>query len=286
MPEVSTEEILGSLNTGNDAPLAETATEGAPWWSDKLKENVEYQIEGGKKVSEPFEMILKRAGLGYHYAQRAHGLNQQEEKYKTLEQQNQQLARWQQYDEYARQNPDWAKYVEENWNNRQNLVQSNQNNPQISALQQELMELKKFRDEFQTERQKERESHTDQRVSKEIDTVAKQYGVDLSQTDEQGLSLEWRVLDHAKKMGLDGNKPGFFNMAFRDYYFDNLVGQQKEKAVEQVAKNQVELKKAGIRDIKSTPKKSESLDSWKPGMSRNDTFDAALKFYQSNKKAS
>jgi len=294
--ELSASEMLDSVrNESSGEPAADsTATPAAapqgPWWSEKLKESVEYDADG-KKVSEPLEMVFKRAGMGYHYAQKMHALNQSLEKlkgYDELESKYKGLSRWQEYDDYARQNPEWAKHVEENWANKEKVLQSN---PELAQYQQKIQSLEEklstYDEKFSSweqAQQAEKFKAEDTQFNDEIQSVAKQFGVELSQADEQGQSLEWRVLQHMTTLGLDGSKKGHFTAAFKDYYFDNLVGKTKEQAVENHAKSQAELRKQGIREITRAPKQ-EGLNGYRPGMSKEDVDREALAYYQSLKKA-
>lgn len=280
MENISTEQILESVKTESASPG--TPAEGqapaapSPWWQEKLNEGVEYTIEGGKKINEPLEMILKRAGMGYHYAQKMHQVNSQMEQFKQSQSQIEALKKWEEYDAYAKQNPEWAKHVESTWNSRQNLQQSNQANPEIAELKKQFEEQSKFLNELKSSREQEQSNTQYQSFAGEIETVGKSFGVDLTQADEYGRSIEFRVLERMKELGLDGTKQGHFTAAFKDYYHDTLVGRQKEQAIEQHAKKQAELKKAGIREISRTPKGQGSLDGYKPGMNASQVREAAL----------
>lgn len=273
LSEVSSEQ--GSAPQSSEAPAA--AAPAAPWWQEKMSEQLEYQVEGGKKVNEPLEMVLKRAGLGYHYAQKMNSVNQQLERFKQLETQNKSLSRWEEYDKYAQANPEWAKHVEDGWNNRQNMGQSNQANQELVALRNELSELKKFRDEFVNKETQAKLSNEDKQMASEIETVAKTYGVELAQADEQGRSLEWRVLEHMEKMGLDGSKSGQFTAAFKDFYFDNLVALKLEKAKEKQVKDEAQRKEAGILGVSRTPKGQAPSNGYRPGAGWNELGELALK---------
>lgn len=258
----STDQIMTEISsekTSDASQPAEAQQPQEPSWKED-----EYVIEGGKKVKETREMILKRAGMGYHYAQRMHEINQQAEKYKGYEERMAQLSRWQQYNDYAEQNPEWARHVEESWNNRSNMQQSSQEQPQTfqlpPELQKELSELKTFRDEILSARQNEKFQAEDKQFDAEIQDVATKHNVDLSQADEQGRSLEWRVLEHMKAMGLDGSKPGHFRTAFRDYYFDNLTERHKEQVKEEQAKTLEDHRKVGILGVSRTPKSNKNFN--------------------------
>ena len=282
--ELTPEQMLESVKTESAPTEVAAAEPQAPWWKEKSAEEIEYVVEGGKLVKEPLEMALRRAGMGYNYAQKAHQLSQQEARFKEIEAQNAELQRWKEYDEFAHTNPEWAQHVQETWNNRQNLGQSNQQpNPEFEAIRKELAELREFKTEFTTARELEQQQSEDKQFISEIQTVAKQFGVDMDQADENGRTLQWRVLEHMQKLGLNGTKPGHFAAAFKDYNFDNLVGRQKEQAIEQRAKDHVELKRAGIKNVSRTPSKNDSLNGYRPGMSSTELREEALKFFQNFK---
>lgn len=282
MDELSSEQMLAEVggSTTPEAPVdtGTPAAPAAPWWSEKLNEQLEYSVEGGKKVNEPLEMVLKRAGLGYHYAQKINGVNQQLERFNSIEERNKVLSKWEEYDKYAQTNPEWAKHVEDGWNNRQNVGQLKEANPEISALRNELSELKKFRDEFVNKENQTKSASEDKQMATEIETVAKTYGVDLSQADEQGRTLEWRVLEHMENLGQDGSKSGQFTAAFKDFYFDNLLAQRIEKAKEKQVKEQSSRKDAGILGISRTPKEKAPSNGYRPGASWNELGVEALNY--------
>lgn len=293
--EVSTEQILsevGSMQESADGAPATTppveAQPASPWWTEKLKENVEYTTDGGKKVAESLEMALKRAGLGYHAAQKLHEVNSKSEQYAKLDARVKELSQWEEYDKYAKENPDWHRHLQETWQQRENLKNQGQQDPQtlakIQSLEKELIEAKNFINEFKQERTKEKQSLEDKQFLDEVSEVGKRFGVDLDQADENGESLAWRVTKHMQAMGLDGSRKGHFAMAFKDYNFDNLVGRQKEEAIEKHAKGQAELKKAGIREVTRTPKGQDSFNGYRRGMPSSEVESQALAYFQSLKK--
>jgi hypothetical protein len=278
--ELSAEEMLASVK--EETPGAAAPEAQAPQQSPFDPSKLEYEVNG-KKITEPWEMVQKRAQMGYHYAQQMEalkrereGFDQERSKYQTYEQQAKELGRWKEYDDFAKQNPEWAKHVEETWNNRQNLGQSNQvQDPRFEALQKELADLRGLKDEFVSEKQKIQFAAEDKQFSSEIETVAKKFGVDFAISDEQGRSLEWRTLETMKEMGLEGNKPGQFEMAFKHMYFDNLIGKQKEAAQEQVIKQNQEMRKNGILGVSRTPSAGTPGRAFNP---KTHSYDDAAQF--------
>lgn len=284
--ELSAEAMLAEVNKDQEAITSKEAATSEVKEGEQVKTAVDpatgqlykYTTSGGKEVEEPLEMVLKRAGMGYHYAQQMHNLNQQMERFKGIEERNKSLSRWEEYDKYAQGNPDWAKHVQEAWDNRGNLQRTDQVDPyadKFKTLEERLSDLQRFKDETVQARTKEQYATQDKTFGEEISTVGKTYGVDLDQADEQGRSLEWRVLAHMEKLGLDGSKPGHFNAAFKDYYFDSLQERHKTKTMENQTKSKVELKKAGILDVSRTPK-TDTSKGYRPGMDWNALGDMAL----------
>jgi hypothetical protein len=259
----STEQILSEVAAESkqaepaQTPEAKVEQPQGPSWQED-----EYEIEGGKRIKEPREMILKRAGFGYHAAQKLQYANQILEKYKGYDERISALSKWQEFDDYARTNPEWARHVEEAYNNRSNMQQSNQDpvTSELQTLKAELAELKGLKDEIYTAKQAQVIEAEDKQFSDEITETAKQFKVDLSQSNEKGESLELQVLTHMKAMGLDGSKPGHFRAAFKDYYFDRLMDLQKEQVKVEQAKTIEDHKKVGILGVSRTPKASKAFN--------------------------
>lgn len=287
--EISTEQILSEVGTLQEPAEKAEGGAGAGSHGDKKPEppaqEFEYTIEGGRKVKEPLDMVLKRAGMGYHYAQKMHTYNKDMERLKQAEERAKTLSRWEEYDSFAKTNPDWAKHVDEAWANRQSLgkegPQEGQGDPilmqKLQEMAQKLEKYEKFATEFASEKESLRYQQEDKAFESEIETVAKQYGLDLTEADADGRSLEWRVLNHMQELGLDGSKKGQFAAALKDYYFENLQNRQKDTAKENAAKTEAELKRAGIVDVSRSPKGQESFNGYQRGMSYNQLAELAKK---------
>lgn len=274
--ETSPEEILASLRNADSSGAdttekpAEKPGEGkaagaAAHGEGQAEPEYEYVTEGGKKVKEPLSMILKRAPFGYNYAQYKHHLDQEKQQWETKlsesekrhaeqEERLKQLARWQEFNDYAEKNPDWWNHVQDSWSKRDpSQVSQQKEDPRIAALESQLKELSEFKQQFVSKQTELEHSQQDKDFREEIVTAEKQFKVDMSQSDEQGRSLTWRVLEHMKNLGLDGSKKGHFTAAFKDYYFDNLMGRTAEQTKESVAKTQEQMKKAGIVSVSKQP---------------------------------
>ena len=114
---------------------------------------------------------------------------------------------------------------------------------------------------MQSQMQKEqslKQQSEDQTLAKDIESIRKSFSnIDFDTPDENGKSLETKILEHAMGMGLDGSKPGHFRAAFRDYYHDQLVSLEREKGKELVSKEVQKRTKLGI--LGESPKPTKGL---------------------------
>lgn len=262
--EGSTETSSGGAES-HAAPTKQAPTKSeAPTWDPKA---LKYVVDG-REITEPWELVQKRAQLGYNYAQRAEKLKQEMEGFaKTREeaekirQENQTLQKWRQYDEYAKQNQEWAKHVEEAWHNRQNLQATGEQNPLagvVQSLQEKIASWEQRDQQREQQAQQERlqadKIEADKGLDSQIVNVRESYkDVDFDATDEQGRSLEYRVLERMSALGHDGRKPGQFEAAFKDIYFDNLVAKRIESAKETHAKELQKQRKNGLLGVSPAP---------------------------------
>ncbi len=208
----------------------------------------------GKEIEAPLDKVLQWAQMGYNYPQKAGELNQKEQAFLKRQQElEERESKWKPYkevDEYATQNPDWWGQVQEAYKQK---IAGAQTNPELQQLKQELQELKKFKEEFHTEKQTLKAQEEDQKLSQEVESIRKTYpNIDFQTPDEEGKSLEMKVLQHA----MDHNIASF-RVAFRDYYHDHLLGKAKEEGKELVSKEVQKRSKLGI--LGESPKPTKGL---------------------------
>jgi hypothetical protein len=265
----------GAGSHGEDNPPQEGAAppeDAGPQYLDLGQygnHHLKYSI-GDKEVEFPLEKVLKHAQMGYNYAQRAEGLNAREAEYNQAQERIKQLARWEEYDKYAQQNPEWAKHVENTWNNRgqvgaQPQAQSGQfdygdmdpDNPltgTVLQLQQTIQDLQsqfgeKFGmvDQFLNAQQISKE---DAALDREINTAREQFGklLNFDEPDDEGRNVEFKVLEHMKATGLNN-----FAAALKDLYFDELMTAKSQQLLEQQAAATQAKTKSGIIGTSPTP---------------------------------
>lgn len=248
-------ESTGSADGGvvGVAPPASNAT--APQSDPEL---IEYVTDGGKTVKETLEMLKKRASMGYHYAQRMEALKAREAEINGSAEKFKSLQRWQEYNDFAEKNPAWAKHVEQSWEQREALLQSqgaeDPNSPlhaELNSVKQQLGEVSQFLGSLKAEREQQQRASEDSALNSEIKSIRERYpDTDFDLADETGKSLEYRILEHAAQNGIKS-----FKTAFHDFYHDHLIKMREDKAKESVLREQQKNKKAGIIGVTDAPTK-------------------------------
>jgi hypothetical protein len=203
----------------------------------------------GKEREEPLSVILKRASQGYDYSQKIAEMKAQQaafedQKRAVLESE----GRWKPYDDYAKQNPEWYQHWSQAWEQRQAQPgQIQETNPapwrsEIEQLKSEFGGVKEFIS-------KQKQSLEDKAYWDEVASVQKEFDkLDLSQADENGETLEYKVLKHAKENGINS-----FRVAFRDYFWDKAKEIQSQKAKEEHVKTIQDKRKTGILGVTDKP---------------------------------
>lgn len=213
----------------------------------------------GKEIEEDIQTILTRASKGYHYAQQMEALKKEREEFSPqIEEAKRLNEKWSQYEDYAKQNPEWYDHWQSAWNNRhtrnsEGMFDSDQANYQamIDAKVAEKLKpyeerLRELGDFTQTSKIKEEDS----KLESEINSIRSQYkDIDFDRTDpETGMSLEYQVLKFGSEHGIRS-----YEQAFKAFYHDKLV----ERQVALKEKEKIELEKQkrsqGIISESSSP---------------------------------
>ncbi len=248
-------ESTGSADAG--AISAPSAALDAPA-AQSEPELIEYVTDGGKTVKETLEMLKKRASMGYHYAQRMEALKAKEAEINGSASKFESLQRWQEYNDFAEKNPQWAKHVEQSWEQRESLLQQegaeDPNSPlhaELNSVKAQLGEVSQFLGSLKAEREQQQRTSEDKALASEIQSIRERYpDTDFDLADESGKSLEYRILEHAASSGIKS-----FKTAFHDFYHDNLIKAKEDKARESVIREQQRNKKAGIIGVTDVPTK-------------------------------
>lgn len=224
------------------------------------EESFEFE-HGGKKVKGTRDQIIKWAQMGYDRPQAMQKFNQEKQAWEN--QKKQWESQWEVYkqiDDFAKSNSDWWKYVESNWQNRTNFQPGQpapgapahppQIDPRLQSFERELSEIKPVVSEIKTALQTWQETREDQELDSEIQSIRGQHkDLDWESLDENGKSLETRVLEHAQQNGIRT-----FKTAFRDLLHDELLNRAEASAKLAVSKGIQQRTKLGVLGQSPTSK--------------------------------
>jgi hypothetical protein len=246
--EPTSDQILSEINTTTTTePSAETTpapTQSAPTQTQQTptaQQILEYQALG-KTVKEPIDMVLKRASMGYDYAQKMEQFKKEQEAFQNERNRlAEQESKWKPIDEYARQNPEWEKHVRESWEKR-DAIASGKYNDLDPVIAEKLARADKFINQYENDLQVKRKETEDAVLMNSIMEVQKQHpDIDFKASDDQGRTLEYRILEHANRNGINS-----FKAAFRDLMFEDIMSRKEVAAKEAVAKELAERTKTGL----------------------------------------
>jgi hypothetical protein len=262
---VTDEDILASLQGEPSEEVAEQPSEEVQ--SEAEQQAAEQAVQMfkykalGKEIEEDIDTILKRASMGYDYSSKMEDFKRQQAEWEPKIKTAQELHdKWSKYDEYAQKNPEWYSHWQDAWANRETYGQNSEGQPaqQIpESVRQTLEEQGKIIQGLQSRFETQDMHQQDEALSQEIKSVRDSYpNLDFRATDPNtGKSLEQQVIDYAIQ-----NKIGSFKTAFRDFYHDNLVRMERERAKDEYAKNLQEQKKQGIIGVSSTPQNQRTSE--------------------------
>lgn len=206
----------------------------------------------GKQIKAPYTdpRVKTWAQQGYDYSQKMAAFNQQRAEFEK------QYSPYKMIDDYARQNPEWWKSVQQAYESRDAVKAQGGADSQIpDEVRQKLQEvdqLKSYISKLQEKEKAETIKAEDQALTDEIKSIRDKYSnLDWAKVDESGQSLERRVLEHAVKHGIQS-----FKTAFHDYYHENLIKLHEERGKEQVTKELQKRTKLGIIGESPTPTKT------------------------------
>lgn len=275
--EMTTEEAESLLNevTG-DQPELQEQTQQAPDYTWNFK-HVDKEIK--LDWLKDREKIQKWAEMGYDAPNKIGSLSKELETWKSKDSQYKQMdQKYGEIDKYVRENPQFWDHVIDSYKNKNQMLmdESNPLAKTVMTLQEKLdAALEKINgvEEFRTTLQTKAE---DEEYVAKFNEVKKQYPkIDFHTPDESGKSLEYKVLEHAQKMGINS-----FQTAFRDFYHDELMKMYAEEAKEKVSKEKMKNTKLGLLGVSEAPITKRSTDT--KGKSYNDLERAIIEEYQLN----
>lgn len=240
----------------------------------------EYEYQAlGRTIKEPIDQILKRASQGYDYAQKMQDYNNKLNEFNTN------YKTYQEIDNYARSNPQWWEHIQSQYNAlgnptnnlSQNSINSSYGNGYASPSQdpyaEKFQKIESFMNDFIAEKKQKEREQADQALNQEIDDIRKQYStIDFNQLDDNGKSLEKRILEHAVNTGIKS-----FKTAFRDFYHEELVKRAELEGKSRAAQEMQKNSKLGLLGRTEAPTKELSTPNNIRSHSYNDLTQLALK---------
>ena len=272
--EIDTEKLLADIEAPAE-PRAMSAPEGetppapaaeapaTPDWRSTFDWTVERN--GQKFVADSAEKAKTWLSLGVNASERGRALTQREQELNALAEKYKGFDRYGEVDTYAKQNPEWWKFVEEQWAQRDQ--QRQQLDPSLAPVLNPLLErlgsMESFVQTLQEQKRQQELESQDKALDAEIESIRKANpNIDFASVDESGRTLEYRVLKHASENGINS-----FRAAFRDYLHDKLVEEAKAQSLSQQAQGQTKAVKAGVlgktpAPTKAAPEISHKGKSW------------------------
>lgn len=222
--------------------------------AQKTPEQTEFEFQyNGKNIKAPVDKFKQWASQGYDYSQKMADFNRRTQEFET---QSKSLSPFREVDEYARQNPEWWNHVRSAYESRAQQQQQVGDIPQeltgvIDPLKSKIDEIDQWRQSVEQERVAYQRNQEDQALEGEIKSIRESYqDLDFDRVDEQGHTLEAKVLKHAVDNGIKN-----FKTAFRDYMADELVKRAEARGREAAVKERQENAKRGLLGRTQAPTK-------------------------------
>lgn len=204
------EQSVNSVNTENSSSGSPTSEEMLELAVGNQKVRLPLSVEvpwnhNGQLQKTPLKSLLNNARQQAHLEEKLKKLNGEMEGHKpNLEQFNTWKERLLPLQKWSEENPDQFNSIWELYENRdKHLLQKQvgeEENPlvnEITALKQKLAKTEEFMSNFEKQQKVAEEKAADESLDKEISEFKSKYkelGVDLADKDENGLSLESRIL--------------------------------------------------------------------------------------------
>lgn len=239
---------------GEPAERAMTKEPEAP-----VKEDLIEFTHNGKQIKGTRDQLIKWAQQGYDYPQKAQKLNQDKAKWEADRQKwEQSYSPYKQIDDWAKKNPEAWQKMQESWKQAQAAPAATTSDPYATKFQSLEAKLNQFEQVINPVVEKlstaEQQEH-DQKLDQEIQSIREKHkDLDWTTIDENGKSLEYKVLEHAQKNGIRN-----FTTAFKDFCHDELISRAEAQAKLNVSKDIQTKSKLGILGTSPTPKKGISV---------------------------
>lgn len=246
--EIDVDKLLGDIYGSEEIPGGEsrpmsTPTPAQPEPTTQAKE-WELDIRG-QKIKADEANLLKWAQQGYDYSQNLNAFKTEKDSWiKEKTDWESRINPYREIDEFAKQNPDWWNTIQENFQKRNEPQIPEELKSYLEPIVKDYSEVKNFINDVQREKEEARIKNEDLELDKEIKSLRSHYSdLDFDVKDQNGQSLEQRILDHGTKHGFRS-----FSSAFKDYYHDELIKRAESRGREAVSADMKKRQKLGLLD--------------------------------------
>lgn len=234
---------------------------------------------GGKQIKAKREQLIQWAQQGYTAPTRISQLTKELEGFKKKWSEaeprfNEMDQKYGPVDKYVRENPQFWDHVVKSYEQRNQALQDGSNPiaQVVTDLQKQVQDLVQYKTQIEQQQANIRTQQEDQAYMQTFEGIKKAYAdVDFTTPDEEGKTLEYKVLEHATQNGIKD-----FKTAFRDFYHDELMKRAEGKAKENVIKEKQKNAKLGILGVTQTPTKRTDPKNIR-SMSYDDLAQEALR---------
>lgn len=197
-------------------------------------------LRDGKEIGLDEHKAKMYAQKGFDYEKKMHQLRVDKQLFeKEREKYDESYKELKEINEYAKKNPEWERFLQEQWAQKQQNDQyggnqqqqfANPQDQQINMLQNQLADVLSRLDSQSQEMNDRKAAELDSRLQGEIDSYKEKYSdFDWKSQDEIGLNLEQRIQQHAIDSGIKN-----FTAAARDYLWDEHMKRASMNSKEQV----------------------------------------------------
>ncbi len=275
--------LVNQTEISKETPQEETApVDQAPSFQP-----VTFTANGKEVVADDPEKLKKWASMGYNYGQHISDFKKEQETFNTRQQEfDSKYALYEKIDKAAADNPKWWDHVQNSFNQMGQdspLAQTPEKgeqsevNPEIQAIKEEfgkeLQDLRTFKDEMLAKQNAHKMEQEDRALKEEIQSIRDVHSdLDWTTPNEDGKTLEYRVLEHAQNKNIDS-----FEIAFKHLMHDELINRARQASLDTARKEIQRNHKLGLLGETPEPLKKVIGDSDPKSSSWEDLENEALK---------
>jgi hypothetical protein len=247
-----------------------------------------FTANGKEITADNPDLAKKWMSMGYNYGQHINDFKKQQEEFSTRQQEfDSKYSLYEKIDQEAQKNPQWWEHVQNSFNQMgssqaqtpQEGEQQQEVNPEIQALKEEfnkeLDDLRSFKNEVLAEKNARKMEEEDQALKAEVQSIRDNHkDLDWTTPNEEGKTLEYRVLEHAQNKGINS-----FEVAFKHMMHDELVNRARQVSLDTARKEIQRNHKLGLLGETPEPLKKVIGESDPKSSSWEDLENEALKEY-------